>query len=145
MMRTTKRRNGASEPTTRRPGYEQAIAAAVRIDKLMIKHAIVGAQMDRIEQKIAHDFKILHKVFPSGGKRRKTIERPRPVSDKLIISAGKAISTALKNGSSLDQTKSAALKAAGLVAKKYGLSSIPEHVVANIEIRAQKHFKEVSA
>src|SRR5579862_3506823 len=145
MLRATKRGNGASEPTTRWAGYEQAKAAAVRIDKLTIKHARVGAQMDRIEQKIIDNWAIINKVFPSGGKRRKTIERPRPVSDKLIISAGKAISAALKNGNSLEQTKAAALKAAALVAKKYGFSSIPSEIAANIEIRVQKQFKEVSA
>jgi hypothetical protein len=144
-MRTTKRSNRASEPTTSKPTFEQAKAAGARIDKLMIKHASVGAQMDRIEQKIADNWRIIDKTFSPGGKRQRTVQHPRPVGDKLIISAGKAISTALKNGSSLEQTKAAALRAATLVGKKYGLSSIPAAVVANIEIRAQRQFKEVSA
>ena len=75
-MRTTKRRTLASEPPTSRPGYEQARAAAVRIDKLTIKHARVGAQMDRIEQKIVDNFAIINQVCPPGGRRRKTVERP---------------------------------------------------------------------
>ena len=134
-----------SEPTTTRPSNEQAKAAGARIDKLRIKHASVGAQMARIEQKIIDNWKVIDKVFPPGGKRQRTVQHPRPVGDRLIISAGKAISSAVRNRNSLEQTKAAALKAALRVGQKYGVSSIPEDVVANIEIRAQRHFKEASA
>jgi hypothetical protein len=143
-MRTIRNKR-VSEPTTSRPGYEQAKAAGARVDKLMIKHANVEAQVTRIEQKIVDNWAVIDRVFPPGGKRQRTVQHPRPVGDKLIISAGKAISTALRNGNGLEQTKAAALRAAALVGKKYGLSSIPAAVVAKIEIRAQRQFKDVSA
>jgi hypothetical protein len=145
-VRTTRSNKKAGVPKQSKPTHEEAIAAAVRIEKLRTKHTNLEAQMAKVEQKIADSWSVIDQVFPTTmGKQRCTVERPRPVGDKLIISAGKAIAAAIRNGDSLQQTKAAAIQAATKVARKYGLASIPSDVVAKVEGRVQTLFSGVLA
>jgi hypothetical protein len=130
-----------------RPTLEQAKAAAITLESLKVKYEKAENDMANIRVEVDKNLRILNQFAPrfAGVGRRSQVQHPRPVGDKLFISAGRAIAAAIREGSDLEQTKTAALKAAAVVGKKYGLPSIPQEVVAKIEVRAQKHFPGVSA
>ncbi len=103
--------------------------------------------MKRTRIEAEQTWEIINQFLPSFAVRvrRPAVQNPRPVADKLIISAGKAIARAVKNGNDLEQKKTAAVKAASVIAKKYGLASVPQEIIANIEGGAKRHFNAVSA
>lgn len=132
------------------PTAEEAIAATKRIVELKLEYDNAQEEVTRITAEAKQNWEIMNRVFSQfGGVGRQRSQaqtsNPRPVGIKLLISAGRAIATAVKKGNNLEQTKAAALKAAGVVGKKHGLASIPLDVVATIEGRAQKHFGGASA
>src|SRR4051812_7846574 len=67
--------------------------------------------------------------LPFGIVKRQPVN-PRPINDKLSISAGRAIVSSFRNKKTHQQAKVAALDAATKVAKKYGLEELPGPVVA---------------
>ena len=58
--------------------------------------------------------------------RKKSPLKPRPVSDKLAIAAGKAIVAGLAAKWTPEQTLAEAIKTATRLAKKYGIDTLPQ-------------------
>jgi hypothetical protein len=130
-----------------RSTHEQAIAAAKRIEELKLEYAAVEQQLERIRAEVQRQWNIVNGAIPNFGGRghRPQVQNPRPVGDKLIISAGRAIAMSVQKGSNLEQAQAAAIKAATKVAKKYGLTDIPVNILASINGKVRQRFGGVSA
>ena len=138
--------NPATQPPTTpldvRPTPEQVKAAAQRLQALKSEYTAIQSHMARIQAEAVENWRILNQVVPHLDRYgRSPVQNPRPVEHKLIISAGRAIATALKDGKSLEQTRAAAILAATRTAKKYGLDSIPSPVLGRVESKTQERFE----
>jgi hypothetical protein len=157
LMKTNKRNNKVIPPATNtssvsgRPTHDQARKAARRIEKLRVKLVAAEKETARIRAEAQLNWDILNRAMDfnfasfAGARHRSPVQHPRPIADKLIISAGRAIASAVRKGSSLEHTKAAAVKAASVVANKYGLASVPLDIAARIEGKVQRRFAGVSA
>ena len=156
-MKTTKTNKTVTQPATGtssesdRPTLEQARAAAKKLERLRVKYAALDDQLTRTRIEAQQNWDILNRAMVpnfasfAGTGCRPPVQNPRPIADKLIISAGRAIAKAVKNGNNVEQTKTAAVNAASVVAKKYRLPSVPQEIIASIESRAKRRFNVVSA
>jgi hypothetical protein len=106
---------------------------AERMRQIQTESEAIFASM---KARIAPEF-----IVSSGfyGHRRQP-DHPRPIHDKLVISAGRAIVTGLRKGNSPEQSKDEAIRAATRVAARYGLGTLPADVVSSIEKKIQTRY-----
>jgi hypothetical protein len=67
-------------------------------------------------------------------------EHPRPLNDKLVISAGRAIVAGLRRGLQPAQSREEAVQAATKVAKRYGMTSLPDMVLTAIDKKIKSRY-----
>jgi hypothetical protein len=106
---------------------------AERMRQIQTESEAIFASM---KARIAPEFIVSNGFY---GQRRQP-DHPRPIHDKLVISAGRAIVTGLRKGNSPQQSKDEAIKAATRVAARYGLGSLPAEVVSSIDKKIQIRY-----
>src|SRR5260370_19643650 len=105
------------------------VAEAKKLQTLASEWKSLSARKAEIREEVTRIFGLMDAATPdfvSGGtqgrSRRNQPLKPRPVDDKLSISAGRAVVLCLKRKMAPEATRIAAIKAATVLAKKYGFA-----------------------
>src|SRR5579863_5093871 len=105
LMKTNKRNKKVILPATKtssvfdRPTHDQAMKAARRIEKLKVKLEAAEKETARIRAEAQLNWDILDRAMDfnfARDRRHAQVQNPRPIADKLIISAGRAIAKAVR-------------------------------------------------
>jgi hypothetical protein len=123
------------------------VAEAKKLPALQTELSRIEARKAEIRQEVTRIFSLIDAATPDfvssstqGRFLRKKPLKPRPVDDKLSISAGRAVVLCVKKRVGPEATRIEAIKAASIVAKKYGLAELPVKVVAGIDKRIKLRF-----
>jgi hypothetical protein len=112
------------------------VKEARELDALQLEHATVKGRMIELQDKIREKFELLKSVMPqevTGRGYRSKPDKPRPVEDKIVISAGRAIVQAIRENKTPEQVREAAIDAGLTLAKKYNLTEIPPAAMKGID------------
>jgi len=119
------------------------VAEAKKLPALQTELKSLEARKAEIKQEVTRIFGLIDAATPdfvSGRTRRNQPLKPRPVDDKLSISAGRAVVLCLRKKMVPEATRIAAIKAATVLAKKYGLTEVPPTVLAGIDKKITLRF-----
>ena len=93
---------------------------------------------DTLRSRIAPEFMADAGLLFGSYKRPAT--HPRPIHDKLTISAGRAIVAGLKKGYTPAVARENAIQAANRVAKRYGVTELPPDVMLTIDNKIRLRY-----
>jgi hypothetical protein len=117
------------------------VAEAEKLERLKREHIDLTSRLTEVNSEIRRIFGLLNGLAPDDENEfRRKVEKPRPMQDKLVISAGRAIKKAMKAKMSVEEVTEAAIAASTVVAKKYGLEKLPEPVIAAINKKVASRF-----
>jgi hypothetical protein len=119
------------------------VAEAKKLPALQMELKSLEARKAEIKQEVTRIFGLIDAATPDfvlGSTRRNKPLKPRPVDDKLSISAGRAVVLCVRKRMLPEATKVEAIRAATVLAKKYGLAELPVNVLAGIDKKITLRF-----
>ena len=122
------------------------VAEATALKALKAEYQTLTIRMEEIKAEVKSRLAILNSIAPAGAEdltlrgRRPPVEKPRPVSDKLSIAAGRAINIARKKKKTAEICKAEGIAAANKAAKKYGMDKLPADTLKLIDKKIKVRF-----
>jgi hypothetical protein len=122
------------------------VAELTRIKELESEYRTLKARMEQVKAEVKTRLAAMEAGFPAEMRaeasqgRRPVVKKPRPISDKLSIAAGRAINIAWKKKKTPEVCKANGIAAASKAAKKYGMDSIPAQVLRLIDKKIKLRF-----